>query len=91
MSDLNLLAIMQSDPGFAERIKEGTEEVKKSKENLVSAAEEFNENYQSEIEEAVFGFMGGAAHAKVKKVLVEAGYIEDDHPPTPPKIITGRG
>lgn len=51
MSDLNLLAIMQSDPGLAERIRQGTEEVRKSKENLVTAANNYNEEYQREIDE----------------------------------------
>lgn len=51
MSDLNLLAIMQSDPGLAERIRQGTEEVRKSKENLVAAASNFNEQYEGEIAE----------------------------------------
>ena len=63
MSDLNLLTIMQSDPGLAERIRQGTEEVRKSKENLVTAANSYNEEYKREIEEGT----------KKRQLLLEMG------------------
>ncbi len=61
--NMNLMSIMRNDPDIAQRLEQGTLEVKASKKHLMSNASEFNEIYHKEIAEGT----------KKRQLLLETG------------------
>ena len=62
----SLLSIIRSDPDIAQRLEQGTKEVRQSKKQLMTAAASCNERYQEEIEEGT----------RKRQLLLECGRRE---------------